>query len=153
MGLNPCLAGFINRPQSTTHMPKGIWVWPSDPKGQRKVLKKVGESPHLVAALAAIAKSNEGVSNAEVAEVFSDGSEWPTLWVIRQLTSLGFVEFKVDFFGNPARYQITEQGRIALFMITGQPLPKPPAHASPTPQPKTPAPSPSSPQPAAPKTA
>ena len=119
-------------------MPEGIWIWPSDPKGQRKVLKRVAESPHLVASLAAIAKSSEGMSNAEVAEVFSDGSEWPTLWVIRQLTSLGFIEFKVEFFGNPARYQVTPQGRIALSMLTGQPLPKPPAPASPAPQPAAP---------------
>ena len=130
-------------------MPKGIWTWPSDPKGQRRVLKMVTESPHLVAALAAMAKSSDGMSNAEVAEIFSDGSEWPTLWVIRQLTSLGFIEFKVDFFGNPARYQITEQGRTALSMITG----KPPSPAPVMPQPKAPAPGPSALQPAAPKAA
>ena len=121
-------------------MPKGVWIWPSDPRAQRKVLKKVAESPHLMAALKAIAKSTEGMSNAEVAEVFSDGSEWPTLWVIRQLTSLGFIEFKVDFFGNPARYLVTEQGRTALSTMTGQPPPKP-------------SPAPPAPQPAAPKAA
>jgi hypothetical protein len=135
-------------------MPKGIWIWPSDPKGQRRALKRVAESPHLVAALAAMAKSSDGMSNAEVAEVFSDGSEWPTLWVIRQLTSLGFIEFKVDFFGNPARYQITEQGRTALSVITGKPLQKPPSPTPVVPQPaKVPTPGPPAPQPAAPKTA
>ena len=118
-------------------MPKGIWVWPSDPKEQRKALRKVAGSPHLVAALVAMAKSSEGMSNAEVAEIFSDGSEWPTLWTIRQLTSLGFIEFKVDFFGNPARYQMTEQGRAVLSMITGQP-PKPPAPVTRAPQPAAP---------------
>ena len=135
-------------------MPKGVWVWPSDPKGQRRVLKKVAESPHLVPVLAAIAKSTEGLSNSDVAEVFSDGSEWPTLWVIRQLTSLDFIEFKVDFFGNPARYQITERGRTALSTTTGQPPPKPPVPAPPTPQPaKAPVPAPPAPQQAAPKAA
>jgi len=130
-------------------MPKGIWIWPPDPRGQRRVLKMVAESPHLVAALAAMAKSSDGMNNAEVAEVFNDGSEWPTLWVIRQLTSLGFIEFKVDFFGNPARYQITEQGRTALSTITGKPLPKPSVPTPAAPQPaKVPAP-----QPAAPKAA
>ena len=130
-------------------MPKGIWIWPSDPKAQRRALKKVADSPHLVAALAAIAKSSEGMSNAEVAEIFSDGSEWPTLWVVRQLTSLGFIEFKVDFFGNPARYQITEQGRIALSTTTGQSL-KPLAPPGPQP-PKVSAPAPPAPQSPAPK--
>jgi len=133
-------------------MPKGIWIWPSDPKAQRRALKKVADSPHLVTVLAAMAKSTEGMSNAEVAEIFSDGSEWPTLWVVRQLTSLGFIEFKVDLFGNPARYQITEQGRAALSTITGQPVTKPPAPAHPAPQPaKVSTPGPSTPQSPAPK--
>ncbi len=125
-------------------MPKGLWIWPSDPRGQRKVLRKVAESPHLAAALAAIAKSKEGMSNAELDDAINDSSEWTTLWVIRQLTSLGFVEFKVDFFGNPARYQLTEPGRAALSTITGQPPPpKPPAPAA--------TPAPPRPQPTAPK--
>ena len=123
-------------------MNKGFWVWPSDPKGQRKVLKNVAASPHLMAALAAIAKSKEGTSNAELDDAISDSSEWTTLWVIRQLTSLGFIEYKVDFFGNPARYQLTEQGRVALSMMTGQPLPQ-----------KPPAPSPQAPQQVVPKPA
>ncbi len=125
-------------------MPKGLWVWPTDLRGQRKVLRKVSESPHLVAALTAIAKSKEGMSNAELDDAINDSAEWTTLWVIRQLTSLGFVEFKVDFFGNPARYQLTESGRSALTTITGQPPP---------PRPTAPAttPAPPQPQPAAPK--
>ncbi len=138
-------------------MPKGIWIWPAEPRDQRKVLRKVAGSLHLVAALAAIAKSREGMSNAEVAEAINDTSEWTTLWVARQLTSLGFVEFKVDFFGNPARYEMTEQGRNALSTVTGQPLPKPPAPAPPAPQAAAKAPpappTPQAPQPAAPKTA
>ncbi len=113
-------------------MPKGLWIWPSDPKGQRRVLKRVAASEHLMAALGALAKSKEGMSNSELGELLEDGSEWPTLWVIRQLTSLGFIEMKVDFFGNPARYQLTEAGWLALSMVTGQPFPpKPPAPAAP----------------------
>ncbi len=129
-------------------MTKGLWIWPSDPRGQRKIIRKVADSPHLAAALAAIGKSKEGMSNAELDDSISNSSEWTTLWVIRQLTSLGFIEFKVDFFGNPARYQITESGRAALAAITGQPPPKPPAPvpaSPPQPQPQ--------PQPAAPKAA
>jgi hypothetical protein len=136
-------------------MPKGLWVWPEDQKGQRRTLRKVSDSPHLMTALTALAKSKDGLSNSELGEAVEGGSEWPTLWVIRQLTSLGFVDFKVDFFGNPARYQLTEQGRAALAAITGQPLAKPPAvpaaQAS-APKPATPpSPPPSAPQPAAPK--
>jgi len=121
----------MNRFQSASSMTKGVWAWPSDPRGQRTVMRKVASSPHLLAAMATIGKSKEGISNAELAEAINGGSEWTTLWVIRQLTSLGFIDFKVDFFGNPARYQLTENGRVVLSMITGQPLPqKPPAPVS-----------------------
>ena|SRR6266849_8957055 len=128
-------------------MTSGLWVWPSDPKGQRKVLRQVAASPHLVAALTALAKSKGGLSNAELDDAINDNSEWMTLWVIRQLTALGFIEFKIDLFGEPAKYRLTELGRQALSIITGQPLQKPP-----TPAPAR-APAPPVPQPAAPKTA
>lgn len=106
-------------------MPKGLWVWPADQRGQRSMLRKVAASSHLMAALSALAKSKEGMSNAELDEAIRDSAEWTTLWVVRQLTSLGFVEYKVDLFGNPARYQLTDQGGAAFSTITGQPLPKP----------------------------
>ncbi len=128
----PTTIGFIR-------LTKGLWVWPSDPKGQRRVLRKVASSQHLVAAMQAIAKSKEGMSNSELDDAINESSEWTTLWVVRQLTSLGFLDFKVDFFGNPARYQLSELGRGALSMITGQPLPqKPPAPSPPPPQPVAP---------------
>ena len=132
-------------------MPKGLWIWSSDPKAQRIMLRNVAASPHLMAALTAIGKSKEGMSDAELDDAINDNSEWTTLWVIRQLTALGFIEFKVDFFGNPARYQLTDAGRSALATITGQPPPKPPTAAPPRPQPAPPTPPP--PQPAAPKAA
>lgn len=122
-------------------MNTGLWVWPSDPKAQRKTLRRVAEAQHLVPAMAAIAKSKEGLSNAGLDDVLGDNSNWMTLWVIRQLTSLGFIEFKVDLFGEAARYQLTGLGRNALSTITGQPV-----------QPKAPVPT-AVPQPAAPKAA
>ena len=116
-------------------MNKGLWVWPSDPRGQRKVLRKVAASPRLMSAMAAISKSKEGMSNAELDEAINDRSEWTTLRVIRQLTALNLIDFGVDLFGNPARYQMSELGRAALSMLTGQPLPqKPPMSATPAPQ-------------------
>jgi len=133
-------------------MTKGLWVWPSNPRAQRMALRKVASSPHLMAALTALGKSKEGMSDAELDEAINDIAEWTTLWVIRQLTSLGFVEYKVDFFGNPAKYQLTDSGRNALVTITGQPPPKPPAAAAP-PQPRPAPPTPPVPQPAAPKAA
>lgn len=120
-------------------MTKGLWIWPSDLRDQRRVLRNMAASPHLMAALTAIGKIKEGLSNAELDDAINDSSEWTTLWVVRQLTSLSFIEFKVDYFGNPARYQLTEAGKTALSMITGQPLPqKPPPPPQLAPQPAAP---------------
>jgi hypothetical protein len=116
-------------------MNTGLWVWPSDAKAQQKVLRMVAVSPHLLQAMALLAKSKEGLSNSELDALVADNSEWMTLWTVRQLTSLGFVEYKVDFFGGPARYQLTELGRNGLGTVTGQPAqPKPPAQAQPAAQ-------------------
>jgi hypothetical protein len=128
----------MNRIQAASFVTKGLWVWPPDPKGQRKALKKIAASPHLLAALTVIGKSKDGMSNAEVDDAINRSSEWTTLWVIRQLTSLGFIEFKVDLFGNPARYQLTGAGRTALSILTGRPLPQRPAPTSSAPQPAAP---------------
>ena len=106
-------------------MPKGMWIWPSDPRGQQETLEKVAASPHLKAAMTAIAATEEGMSNAELDDAINSSSEWTTLWIVRQLTALGFIEFKVDFFGNPAKYRLTELGRTALSKMTGLPRPEP----------------------------
>ena len=124
-------------------MNKGLWVWPSNPKGQRKALRAVAASTHLMAAMTALSKSKEGMSDADQKEALNDTAEWTTLWVVRQLTSLGFVEYKVDFFGNPARYLLTEAGQNAFATMTGKAPPtKPPSPGPPAPV--------SAPQPAAP---
>ena len=93
-----------------------------------------------MAALTALAKSKDGMSNAELDDAINSNSEWATLWVIRQLTAIGFTDFKVDFFGDPARYRLTEAGRTALSIITGQPLQKPTAPPAPQPTPQAVAP-------------
>ena len=112
-----------------------------DQKAQRKILRKVANAQHLVSALTAIAKSKDGLSNAEIDDVIGDNSNWMTLWVIRQLTALGFIEFKIDLFGGPAKYQLTDLGRNVLSIITGLPT-----------QPKTPTPPVATPQPVVQKT-
>lgn len=114
-------------------MTRGTWVWPSEPRAQRRVLRQVLANPHMIPALSAIAKSKDGMSNAELDDVIGDNAEWMTLWVVRQLTSLGFIDLSVDFFGNPARYKLTDLGRSALATMTGQPPapPRPPSPAQP----------------------
>ena len=118
----------------------GLWVWPADQKEQRRTLKRVAESEHLVAAMQAIAKSKEGLSNAEIDDVLTDNSNWMTRWVVDQLVSLGFVDYKVQFFGGPGKYDLTELGRNALSVITGQPVKprQPPTQIPPTPSPPVP---------------
>jgi hypothetical protein len=103
-------------------MNTGLWVWPSDAKAQRKVLQKVAAVPRLLETMTLLMSTNEGLSNSELDDLTADNSNWMTLWIVRQLTSLGFIEYKVDFFGGPARYQLTELGRDAFGTITGQPV-------------------------------
>lgn len=96
---------------------------------------EISGSEHLMAALKALGKSKEGLSNSELDYLLSDNSEWMTLWVTRQLVSLGFISYKVDFFGNPARYALTDLGRDVLQRLTTQTAPRPPQHDSHPPQP------------------
>jgi hypothetical protein len=104
-------------------MNTGVWVWPSDPKRQRRTVNKVAGSGHLLAAIVAIAKSKDGLSNSELDDAIGDSSNWMTLWVIRQLTSLGFIEMKVSFFGEAAKYQLTDLGKTALAAMRAPPTP------------------------------
>ena len=92
-----------------------------------------------MAALKAISKSKEGLSNAELDDALSDNSNWMTAWATRQLTSLSFIEYKVDFFGNPGRYTLTDLGKDVFQRLTGQPVAvKPAVQAAPPPRPPSP---------------
>ena len=131
------------RPAATPSMRVGLWVWPADQKEQKRTLKKVAESEHLVAAMQGIAKSKDGLSNAEIDDVLADNSNWMTRWVAEQLFSLGFIEYKTELFGGPGKYTLTELGMNTLSLITGQPAkPKPAATPSPPPQAPPPQPKP-----------
>ncbi len=106
-------------------MKGGIWVWPTDPKMQRRTLRKVSRSPQLSTLLKATAGNSEGLSNPEVSEVLGNDSGWLAIWTVRQLLSLGFVTYKTDLFGEPSRYVITDLGKRAAAIVSGQPMPKP----------------------------
>ena len=108
-------------------MNTGLWVWPPDDRDQRRTLRAVASSPHLVDAMQALVKSKDGLSNAQVDDALSDNSHWLTRWVLEQLISLGFVDYRADFFGGPGRYALTELGTNALSAITGKPPQKPQA--------------------------
>ncbi len=109
-------------------MNTGLWIWPPDAKSQQKVLRTVAASPQLVNAMTFLMKSKEGLSNSELDDLTADNSNWMTLWTLRQLTSLGFVEYRVDFFGGPARYNLTELGRNTLGTIAAPPVQRKPSH-------------------------
>ncbi|MBI3860125.1 MAG: hypothetical protein HY296_07855 [Thaumarchaeota archaeon] len=108
-------------------MNEGLWVWPPDPKDQRAMLRNVMRSKHLLQAMVALSKSKEGLSNAEIDDAIVDNSNWMTLWVVRQLTSLGFLNYNVHYFGEAAKYQLTELGKNVIPILTGQPASKPTA--------------------------
>jgi len=112
----------MKRAISATAVNEGIWVWPLDLKMQRRTLRKVSRSPNLVALLAAMTKSKDGLSNPEVSEVLGNNSMWTIIWSIRQLLALGFIEYKTDLFGEASRYVITELGKQATAIISGQRL-------------------------------
>jgi len=102
-------------------MNTGLWIWPVDTKSRGKVLREVGASPQLLNAMTLLMKSKEGLSNSELDDMTADNSNCFTLWILRQLTSLGFIEFRVDLFGGPAKYRLTDLGKTSLGTITGQP--------------------------------
>jgi hypothetical protein len=104
-------------PANLAHPMKGIWVWPSDPKDQDKTLRKVMEEDELVAILAALARSPEGLSNAQLDRLLSNNSQWRTLSHMKELMALGFTQYNVQFFGDAGTYQLTDLGKTIVSRI------------------------------------
>jgi DNA-binding HxlR family transcriptional regulator len=93
---------------------RGIWVWPSDPKEQDKVLRKISGEDELSTILLALANNPEGLSNSKLDRLLANNSQWRTLSHMRELIALGFVEYHVHFFGDPGLYQLTDLGKTVL---------------------------------------
>ena len=89
---------------------KGIWVWPEDAKAQAKVLRKIAQEDELAMILVALANNADGLSNAQLDRLLANNSQWRTLSHLRELTSLGFTRYQIQFFGGPGKYQLTELG-------------------------------------------
>jgi hypothetical protein len=98
----------------------GIWFWPSEAKEQTKVLQRIRREDELTTIVAALAKGQEGLSNAQVDNLLRNNSQWRTLIHMGELTALGFVEYKVQIFGDPGKYHLTDLGRSLLAQITGK---------------------------------
>src|SRR5438309_11334045 len=88
-------------------MKKGIWVWPSDPKEQEKVLAEIRASVWSLAALTALSESKDGLSNAQLDIAMAGFSQWNTRWYIEQLLSLRFIASSIEWFGDAGNYMLT----------------------------------------------
>jgi len=96
---------------------KGIWAWPSEPSDQEKTLRKIVEEDELVTILAALAKTPEGLSNAQLDRLLSNNSQWRTLPHMKELIALGFVQYHVQFFGEAGKYELTDLGKAIMSRI------------------------------------
>jgi hypothetical protein len=96
---------------------KGIWGWPAEPKDQDKTLQKIMEEDELITILVELAKSPEGLSNAQIDRFLSNNSQWRTLSHMKELIALGFVRYHVQFFGDAGKYEITDLGKTIVSRI------------------------------------
>jgi len=96
---------------------KGFWAWPSEPKEQDKLLRKMMQEDELVKILSALAKSPDGMSNAQLDKLLVNNSQWRTLSHMKELIALGFVQYNVQFFGDPGKYALTELGKTVTSKI------------------------------------
>lgn len=67
--------------------------------------------------LLALSESPEGLSNAQLDRLLKNNSQWRTLPHVEELIALGFVLYKVQFFGEAGKYELTESGRSMLSKI------------------------------------
>jgi len=98
---------------------KGIWTWPADPKEQEETIRQIAQEDELTSILEALAKSTEGMSNAQLDKSLSNNSQWRTLSHMKELLGLGFVSYHIQFFGEAGKYKITDLGKAALSKIRG----------------------------------
>jgi len=90
---------------------KGFLAWPSELREQDKLLRKLVQEDELVTILVALAKSPEGLSNAQLDKLLSNNSQWRTLPHMKELIALGFVQYNVQLFGDAGKYALTELGK------------------------------------------
>jgi DNA-binding HxlR family transcriptional regulator len=92
-------------------MMNGIWTWPSEPKEQDRTLQRILREDELSTIVLELANHPEGLSNAQIDRLLANNSQWRTLWHLRELMALGFIEYQVQFFGDSGKYQLTELGK------------------------------------------
>ncbi len=73
-------------------------------------MQRILREDELVTILLALSKATEGLSNAELDKLLGNNSQWRTLLHVKELMALGFLDYHVQFFGDPGKYQLTELG-------------------------------------------
>jgi len=96
---------------------RGLWTWPSEPSQQDDALRKVAREDELGAILKTLAANPEGLSNAQLDRHLNNNSQWRTLPHVEELIALGFVRYKIQFFGEAGKYELTDLGSSALSKI------------------------------------
>ena len=87
---------------------KGVWLWPEEDR--KRALGKL-RTPHILKILTTLQdKGKEGLSNSEIDSLLGTASQWVIFWELRELMALGIVEFDVQFFGEPGKYHLTQEG-------------------------------------------
>ena len=108
---------------------KGVWFWPADAKGQARVLRNVLASEPMLAVLSALSKRKEGLSNAQIDVAMNSFSQWNARSIIDELLSLGFMQYRIEWFGDAGKYMLTDLGTEVLGRLSGQPQQPPAPHA------------------------
>jgi hypothetical protein len=103
----------------------GIWGWPSEPKEQETTLRKIMQEDELTTILAALSKSLDGLSNAQIDKLLGNNSQWRTLLHMRELIALGFVQYRMQFFGEAGKYELTDLGKTMMSKMDASRPPEP----------------------------
>jgi hypothetical protein len=91
---------------------RGVWLWPE--KDRQKILDRLNV-PYIITILGMLKERSEtGLSNAEIDSLLGTASQWLIFWNLRELISLGIVQYIPELFGEPGKYRLTEFGRAVL---------------------------------------
>jgi hypothetical protein len=93
---------------------RGAWTWQEKEKHQ--IIDRL-KTPRMLGILTALKGNESGLSNAEIDSILGTASQWLIFWDLRELMSLGIVEYKVELFGEPGKYHLTQLGLSVLQQI------------------------------------
>ena len=80
-------------------------------------MQKILREDELIAILVALASNPEGLSNAQLDTLLINNSQWRTLLHMKELMALGFIDYRVQLFGDAGKYQLTELGKAIVSKI------------------------------------